>query len=272
MSRIVYLAILIIPLVFLTACAQSVSKVDYDKVVSDLSTVNSLSQSLQAQLSESKSQNQTLQNQVSALQSKTDTLQKQLLDTSALLSDSQTQSTSIQTQLKATTSEIQMLRSNLQEIKDKGDITATKTAGQIATPIIWSGGSTKDGSGSQKIYMTDGVDFNTAGGYFSTTGDGYFTVNVPGYYRINAQSTRTSKVRLIVDGIVVKDIETTIPNSGVSTNSVMDIVWPIQVGRQFYIEYSSSGWGVPKCYLAWSSENSSCFSRLQVTYLGPLQP
>jgi hypothetical protein len=276
MNRIVYLAILIIPLVLLSSCAQSVSKADYDKTVSDLSTVNSLSQSLQTQLSESKSQNQALQNQVSALQSKTDSLQKQVSDTSALFSDSKTQLSNMQTQLNATESEIQLLRSNNQVIKEKSNTTATAATGQIATPIMWSGGSTKNGPGSRQIYKTDGVDFNTAEGYFSTTGDGIFTVTVPGYYHINAQtidlSSYTSKVRLIVDGIVVKYLEHTFPSLGATTNVEMDIIWPIKANKQFYLEYSCSGNNLSNCYLAWSSEGYSCYSRLQVTYLGPLQP
>jgi hypothetical protein len=110
---------LAISLILITSCTPSVAKVEYDKVVNDLSAANSQSQTLQNQLSEAQTQNQNLQSQISSFQSKNEALQKQLSDTMALYSDSQTQLSNSQTQLKSIQSQNQLLRSNSQDIQDK---------------------------------------------------------------------------------------------------------------------------------------------------------
>lgn len=99
MNRAIILAILFILITFLTSCSPSVAKTEYDKVVNDLSTANSQSQSLQSQLSDIQNQNKTLQGQISDLQVKNSDIQTQNQTLQTQISDLQAKNDDIQKQL-----------------------------------------------------------------------------------------------------------------------------------------------------------------------------
>jgi len=145
--------------------------------------------------------------------------------------------------------------------------------GSLPAPIIWSGGCTSHGQGSDWItYCTDGVDFNTASGYLSTDGSGVFTVATAGFYRINAwvifNTYQYHYVRVLKNG---GDIYYSMEYGGDNYwhNSRADLTWFFDVGDQFHVEYQIPS-GTSYAFHKWSS--SGHHSRLQITYVGPGAP
>jgi cell division protein FtsB len=103
-----------------SSCTPKVSKTEYDKILSDLSIV-------QTQLATEQIKNQSMQKQVSDLQTQT-----QLFETQ--LSAAQTQNQSLQAQISSLQDQTQSLQSDLQSVNIKVD--KAKTAANLIDSIM----------------------------------------------------------------------------------------------------------------------------------------
>ncbi|MBN2225821.1 MAG: hypothetical protein JW763_00505 [candidate division Zixibacteria bacterium] len=138
----------------------------------------------------------------------------------------------------------------------------------MSRPIMWSGGCSSHGqvTGFTR-YCTDVEDFNTADGYLTVMENGTFTVETAGFYRINAWSLNLSSMSASVS---VRKNGANIHESSFNTQDdwitlSADVTWYFDVGDVLDVwYYSNSG-----DYNYYSYDGSCCYSRLQVTYVGP---
>ena len=142
-----------------------------------------------------------------------------------------------------------------------------KTAG-LPGPIMWSGGCSSHGqSAGLNPYCTDVEDFNTATGYLAVTTGGTFTVETAGYYRINAWtinlSTTSAHATVYKNGSPI--YENGQNTQGEWQTISADITWYFGVGDTFRVDYYSNSGD----YAYYSYDGNCCYSRLQVTYVGP---
>ncbi|NIP41715.1 MAG: hypothetical protein GWO41_12635 [candidate division Zixibacteria bacterium] len=137
-----------------------------------------------------------------------------------------------------------------------------------STPIMWSGGCSSHGQLVGLLtYCTDVEDFNTASGYLNVTPGGTFTVETAGYYRINAWTANLSA--LAAHATVIKNGSPIYENSyntqGDWVTLMADVTWYFESGDTFRVDYYSNSGD----YNYYSYDGSCCYSRLQVTYVGP---
>ncbi|MEW5924404.1 MAG: hypothetical protein AB1746_10485 [Candidatus Zixiibacteriota bacterium] len=138
---------------------------------------------------------------------------------------------------------------------------------ELSGPIMWSGGcSTHGQTTGWNRYCTDNVDFNTTSGYLSVAASGVFTVETAGYYRINAWAANESDVAGLVrvmknGGNIHENVQNT--HAGWHTLSV-DLTWYFAEGDTFEVDYYTDG-----NYAYYNYDGSCCYSRLQVSYVGP---
>ncbi len=129
--------------------------------------------------------------------------------------------------------------------------------------------STVAGSGYHKYCMSN-IEQNTAAGYFTVAADGTFTATQSGYYRINAvamgkpEGTSCRNVFFKVnEGIVRFAYHCDFPSTAHKPIG-LDIIWPINAGDTFYVEYSAPVAGG----VAFAGSEQT--DRIEVTYEGPL--
>ena len=137
-----------------------------------------------------------------------------------------------------------------------------------ATPIMWSGGCSSHGQQVGLLtYCADVVDFNTAEGYLSVTSGGTFTVETAGFYRINAWSANLSSLAAHIT--ILKNESPIMENSYNTQNDwttlTADVTWYFMAGDTFKVQYYSNSGD----YNYYSYNGDCCYSRLQVTYVGP---
>ena len=137
-----------------------------------------------------------------------------------------------------------------------------------STPIMWSGGCSHHGQAAgNNRYCADVEDFNTAEGYLTVASSGTFTVETAGYYRVNAWSANLSDVsayvRVLKNGSPIH--ETSQNTQGGWVTLTADITWYFDEGDTIYVEYYSNNGD----YAFYSYDGNCCYSRLQITYVGP---
>jgi len=137
-----------------------------------------------------------------------------------------------------------------------------------SSPIMWSGGCSSHGQSSGMVtYCTDVEDFNTATGYLTVTSGGTFTVETAGYYRINAwaanMGTTSAHVTILKNGAAIH--ETVQNTQGEWVTLTGDVTWYFDAGDTFRVDYYSNSGD----YNYYSYDGNCCYSRLQVTYVGP---
>lgn len=148
------------------------------------------------------------------------------------------------------------------------DCRGTPLSSSGSVPIIWSGSCSimgkLDAIGWLK-YCASVEEFNTANAHLAVNPDGSFTVITPGFYRINAWAISNVQQyafsRFTVNG---NSRFTAHQHSGNKwVDNRMDLIWPMNEGDVFFIEYYSSG-GQGYAY-------HNQYNRLQVNYIGSLQ-
>ncbi|PKK83832.1 MAG: hypothetical protein CVT49_06765 [candidate division Zixibacteria bacterium HGW-Zixibacteria-1] len=138
---------------------------------------------------------------------------------------------------------------------------------ELSSPIMWSGGCSSHGqSMGWNRYCTDVVDFNTASGYLSIATSGIFTVETAGFYRINAWAANESNtgglVRIMKNG---GNIHENVQNTQSEWHTLsVDLTWYFADGDTFEVDYYTDG-----TYAYYSYDGNCCYSRLQVSYVGP---
>lgn len=138
-----------------------------------------------------------------------------------------------------------------------------------AVPIMWSGGCSSHGQTPGLLtYCTDVVDFNTAEDYLSVSSGGTFTVLQAGFYRINAWTANLSAlgahVTILKNGSPI--MENSYNTQDEWTTISADITWYFGSGDTFVVQYYSNSGD----YNYYSYDGNCCYSRLQVTYVGPI--
>lgn len=137
-----------------------------------------------------------------------------------------------------------------------------------STPIMWSGGCSTHGQTHGILtYCTDVEDFNTATGYLTVTSGGTFTVLTAGYYRINAwaanESTTSAHVTIYKNGSKIFENSQNTQSEWVTLSA--DVTWFFGEGDTFHVGYYSNSGD----YNYYSYDGICCYSRLQVSYVGP---
>jgi len=139
---------------------------------------------------------------------------------------------------------------------------------ELSRPIMWSGGCSSHGQSPGLVtYCTDVEDFNTAEGYLTVTSGGTFTVETAGYYRINAWtanlSTTAAHVTIFKNGSPIHENSYNTQDDWVTVTA--DVTWYFGEGDTFFVAYYSNSGD----YNYYSYDGSCCYSRLQVTFVGP---
>ena len=132
-------------------------------------------------------------------------------------------------------------------------------------------GSASRNSPGWNQYCADGVDFNTASSYLTVVPDGTFTALVSGYYRVNAWAissvSNSAPVRLVVNGIERHFGYAYSGDMWIDNN--MDLIWPMNEGDTFQVDFFNSGDNTSFAY--YSGNANGKYSRLQISFVGPLQ-
>ena len=133
-------------------------------------------------------------------------------------------------------------------------------------PFTWSGYCSTNGAASgYNKYCTDTTEWDNLDGMLEITDDGTFTVNQPGYYRINAwtasEGNGVAHARLQVNGQYKHHGYERV--HGNTSDNFMDLIWPLDAGDEFYVEYNNPG---TNAYV--SGNTNGAHSRLQIEFIG----